>query len=160
MWQMAGGDEVHHAEPSRIVECYGNARRHREHDMVVTILQRPIAIAAVPGCGRCALDPEPSRHPKMHDERIAARESDQQIFATAGNGSYRLAAQSPYEAFREGPAQIFPIEANPRKTRAGHGRVESLPNAFDFWKFRHCRPIVSLSSKTASAATQQTIPDS
>ena len=158
VWQMVGGDEVHHAEPSRIVECHGDARRHREHDVVVPILQRLVAIAAAPVCSSCALDPKPSRHPKMHDERIAARKSDQEIFAAAGNGPYRLPTESLYEASGKRPTQIFPIKANAHKTRAGHCRVERLPNAFDFWKFRHCRPIVSLSSKTASATTQQTIP--
>src|SRR5262245_34525174 len=84
----------------------------------------------------------------MHDERIAARKSDQEIFAATSHRSDRMPTQPLDEALGKRSTQIFPIEANARKTRAGHRSVECLPNAFDLWKFRHCRPIVSRSSKT------------
>jgi hypothetical protein len=73
----------------------------------------------------------------MHDERVTARQSDEEIFAAAGNSSYGLPKQSPCEAGRKRLTQIRTIEANARKTRAGHGGIERFAYALDFGKLRH-----------------------
>jgi hypothetical protein len=75
----------------------------------------------------------------MHDQRVTVRQSGQEIFAAASDGSYRLSPQPPCEALWKRLTQIRTIEANTRKTRAAHGGIERSPNAFDFWKFRHRR---------------------
>jgi hypothetical protein len=80
----------------------------------------------------------------MDDHSIATRKFNQEIFAAPGDASYHLTAQAPREARGKWLTQVRAIEANARKTRAGHGSIERFPHALDFWKLRHQSLIVSL----------------
>ncbi len=131
------GHQVHDAEPPRIVERHRHARRHREHDVIVTVVEVSVPIARARGDRRGFFDAKPAGHSEVHDQRVARRQLAEQVLAAARQRSHAPPPQPTGEAARKRLPQIAPIELDAIEARARHRRFEGPAHAFDFRQLRH-----------------------
>ena len=94
--QLSRRDDVHEAEPARIVEGDDSARGHLEDDMVVRTLGVPPA----------SIDAKRPRHSQVHQQRLVRRERHHQVLRTPRDREHVLADEPLPEPFRKGIAQI------------------------------------------------------
>ena len=73
--ELGAGDELHHAEASRIVEGNARARGHVEHDVIMSRVPCTfVIIAAGHGLAASMGDPKRARHAEMHHQNLSRGE--------------------------------------------------------------------------------------
>src|SRR5438874_2278682 len=66
------------------------------------------------------LNPERARHAEMHDQRLAGRQSAEQILAAPFQGEHALADETRRETVWKRLPQVGSAEHDARESRAGH----------------------------------------
>jgi hypothetical protein len=92
----------------------------------------------------------------MHHQRVARRETRQEILASPGQLVDRLTSQTGRERVRERRPQVGTTEPHTLDSRAAHRRLEQPARAFYFWQLWHtvlisARPIVAFSGLEPTA---------
>src|SRR5215831_9117289 len=78
---LGAGDELHHAEATRVVEGDARARGHVEHDVVVGgVLRALVIVAAGRGLAAPRRHAKRTRHAEMHHQHVAGGKVGEQIF--------------------------------------------------------------------------------
>jgi hypothetical protein len=138
VFELGAGDELHHAEATRVVEGNARARRHVEHDVVVGgVLGALVVVAARHALAAPGRDAKRPRHAEMHHQHVAGRQVRKQIFGAPSEALDRLAFEPGGEILRQRPAQVAAVRDDLGEARALHHRRESAAHRFDFGQFGH-----------------------
>jgi hypothetical protein len=82
-------------------------------------------------------DGEAASHAEVDEETFAARQLDQNILRTAGDGRNALARKAAGKIARQGKPQIGTIQPDLSDAAALHGPAEPLCDRLDLGKLRH-----------------------
>ena len=130
--------QQHEAEPARIVERHGGARRHVEHDVVMgrsrrsRVMERagrPVLVAVA--------DAERAGHAEMHQQHVAGGEVRGEVLGAAADPGHGRAFDPSREVLRQRAAQVRPARLHLDDAGAFHHRLQSAPHGFDLGKFGH-----------------------
>src|SRR5262245_31154991 len=132
-------NELHHAEAARIVEGDAHARRHVEHDVIVSGVLRAVVVVATRG--RLAAPPrhaKRTRHSEMHHQHLVGGKIGEEILGAPAEPLDCFAFEPGHEILGQRPAQIAAVGDDFVKARALHHRPKAAAHSLDFGQFGHC----------------------
>jgi hypothetical protein len=148
-----GSDDIHHAEPPRIIEDDRRAVGQFEDDVIVPAgaLVRPL-VARPP---RRTHHTEGAGHAEMHQQGLARAQRDEQVLAAAFDSPNPAPFDPLPEILWKRTTQIGSPQQYAIDRCTAHRPLELAADGFDFGKLRHVLPLSMTSGGAGVAAVER-----